>query len=354
MEADPRHHRGDHTHRISRLLVGDHELRLHVTASGTSRPDPGGVRCRRSRHTGERKPASRRAGSWRPLRGDRRLPPFPQCRAPRGVQPNYDGLARNAAPRPLTLDGSDQSRKQRKSCFEQWNGPSTRVRPFSVSIACAENSLLGGTMEFCRRTTNLRGRINRKTMEVLRRAKTANYQHFLALEVRQPEAAGSTAITPCREAQAQRVEPDKAVGVALVVDRVLLEGDVAEAVEALGRPPADDADQALVELEPYDALDMLLALVDQRLQHLALGREPEAVVDQLRVTRHQLVLQMRGTAVEGQALDPAMCGLQDRAARRLVNTARFHADKSVLDEIEPADAMLPADLVQPRQQRRRG
>src|SRR5208282_800870 len=128
---------------------------------------------------------------------------------------------------------------------------------------------------------------------------------------------------------------------------------VAEAVEALRRPPADDSGRTLVELEPHHPLDILLALVDQRLQHLALGREPEAVVDQLGVARHQLVLQMRGTAVEGQALDPAMRRLQDGAARGLVDAARLHADKAVLDKIEPADPMLPADLVQPRQERRR-
>src|SRR6266404_3776247 len=75
------------------------------------------------------------------------------------------------------------------------------------------------------------------------------------------------------EAQAQRVEADEAFGVALVVDRILLEGDVAEAVEALRRPSADHPSQALVELEPHDARDILLALVDQRLQHLALGGE---------------------------------------------------------------------------------
>ncbi len=43
---------------------------------------------------------------------------------------------------------------------------------------------------------------------------------------------------------------------------------------------------------------MLLAVVDRRLQHLALGREPEAVVDELGIARHQLVLQMHGAAVE--------------------------------------------------------
>src|SRR5262249_11551885 len=139
----------------------------------------------------------------------------------------------------------------------------------------------------------------------------------------------------CGEAQAQGVEADEAFGVALVVDRILLESDMAEAVEAPWRTAADHADQALVELEPHHAFDMLLAFVDQRLQHLALWREPEPVVDQLGIARHQLLFQVRCTAVERQALDRAMGSLQDRAARRFIDAARLHADKAVLDEVEP-------------------
>jgi hypothetical protein len=49
-----------------------------------------------------------------------------------------------------------------------------------------------------------------------------------------PVAAGA-------EAQAQGVQLDEALGVALVVDRVFLKGDVGEAVEAVRRLSADDA-----------------------------------------------------------------------------------------------------------------
>ena len=44
---------------------------------------------------------------------------------------------------------------------------------------------------------------------------------------------------------------------------------------------------------------------------------------------------------------------QDRAAGRLVDAARLHADKAVLDEVEPADAVLAAELVELGQQRGR-
>src|SRR5258707_8465435 len=154
------------------------------------------------------------------------------------------------------------------------------------------------------------------------------------------------ALVPFRgEAQAQRLQADETLCVALVVHLVFLEGDVRQAVEAVRRLSPDDPRQPLVELQPDPAFDLLLALVDQRLQHLALGREPEAVVDQLGVARHQLVLQMHRAAVEAEALDAAMRRLQDRAARGLIDAARFHADKAVPDQVEPANAALAADLV---------
>src|SRR5258708_38118621 len=102
---------------------------------------------------------------------------------------------------------------------------------------------------------------------------------------------------------------------------------------------------AFIELQAHRALDVLLALVDQRLQHLALGREPEAVVDELGIARHQLVLEMRGAAVERDAFDAAMGAMQDGTAGRLLDAARRQADEAVLDEVEPADAVLAAKLV---------
>src|SRR3546814_9712302 len=99
---------------------------------------------------------------------------------------------------------------------------------------------------------------------------------------------------PGLDPQPQRVEADEAGGVALVVAaRPFLEGDEILVIERQRTLPADHRGVALVKLHSDGAAHMLLALVDQRLQHLALRREPEAVVDQLRITRHDLVLQMR-------------------------------------------------------------
>src|SRR6476661_10943159 len=88
--------------------------------------------------------------------------------------------------------------------------------------------------------------------------------------------ASPLAVAHGERAQAQGVETDEAFGILLVVGAlVVLEGDERRGIERLGAVAAGDDDVALVELEAHLAFDVLLALVDQGLQHLALGREPE-------------------------------------------------------------------------------
>src|SRR5579863_4664 len=124
-------------------------------------------------------------------------------------------------------------------------------------------------------------------------------------------------------AQAQRVELDEARGIAMIVgDRAFLEGDEILIVQRISAFAADHDDVALVELEANPASDVLLAEIDRRLQHLALGREPETIVDEFSIFRHQPVLEMRRTAVERDRFDAAMRGQQNGPAGRLVHAAR--------------------------------
>src|SRR4029078_13048124 len=105
-----------------------------------------------------------------------------------------------------------------------------------------------------------------------------------------PSERSSLAVAHGEGAQAQRVELDEAGGVLLVVGAfVVLEGDKRRRIERLSALAPDDRDIALVELQPHLALDVLLALVDRRLQHLALGRKPEPVGDDTRIARHPIV-----------------------------------------------------------------
>src|SRR3546814_4671933 len=75
---------------------------------------------------------------------------------------------------------------------------------------------------------------------------------------------------PGLDPQPQRVEADEAGGVALVVAaRPFLEGDEILVIERQRTLPADHRGVALVKLHSDGAAHMLLALVDQRLPHLA-------------------------------------------------------------------------------------
>src|SRR5204863_952904 len=90
--------------------------------------------------------------------------------------------------------------------------------------------------------------------------------------------------------------------------------------------------------------------VDRGLEHFAFRAEPEAVVDEFGIFRHQLVFEMGGAAVERDRFDAAMGGIKNGAARRLIHAARLHTDKAVLDEIEPPDAMLTPKRIERRQE----
>ena len=59
---------------------------------------------------------------------------------------------------------------------------------------------------------------------------------------------------------------------------------------------------------------------------------------------------MHDLAVEGERLQRAVGDVQDRAAGRLVDAARLHADVAVLDQVDSADAVAPADVVEPGEQ----
>ena len=50
----------------------------------------------------------------------------------------------------------------------------------------------------------------------------------------------------------------------------------------------------LKKLDPHSTRNVFLTFVDQCLQHFALGRKPEAIVNQLGITRHDRIFQMTG------------------------------------------------------------
>src|SRR5207249_12181077 len=86
--------------------------------------------------------------------------------------------------------------------------------------------------------------------------------------------------------------PDDAPGVMMVGGHALAERCEVLAVQAPGRAPADGLRAALEETHLDVAGDLLLRVVHEGAQGLAQGREPEAVVDELRVAHGDGLLEV--------------------------------------------------------------
>ena len=128
---------------------------------------------------------------------------------------------------------------------------------------------------------------------------------------------------------------------------VVLEGGDGRVEQRVGlRVAAGDDDVALVELEAHPAVDALLGVVDEGLQREALGAPPVAVVDHAGVARHEVVLEVGDFAVERDRFDGAVGAQQDGAARGFIAAAALHADVAVFHQVEAADAVLAAELVE--------
>ena len=170
-------------------------------------------------------------------------------------------------------------------------------------------------------------------------------------ESRRAAVGGTLSLLGAREAQP--LEPDEAARVALVVAARLLERRLSHRIERHRRAAAGDLQRALVEPHARLAGHVSLRRVDRGAQEVHLGREPEAVVDQLGEARGEAVALVHHLAVERDRLDRAVRGVEHGAARRLVDAARLHPDEAVLDHVDAADAVRARDLVQAVEQVRR-
>src|SRR5215467_3024922 len=63
---------------------------------------------------------------------------------------------------------------------------------------------------------------------------------------------------------------------------------------------------------------------------------------------------MRDFPVERDRLNRSMRRVEDRHPRSLIHTSRLHSNESVLEQVDPSDSMLAADLVQLVQKGRGG
>jgi hypothetical protein len=148
--------------------------------------------------------------------------------------------------------------------------------------------------------------------------------------------------------EAEAVEADEAGGVVLIVGfaGVGFHGGDVFAVEAEGGLASGGHDVAFVEFQSDLTGDGFLAFGDEGLQGVALGGEPEAVVDELGVFGDEGVAQGHDFAVHGEAFDLAMANVKDGTAGGFVDAAAFHADEAVFDHVDAADAVATAEAVE--------
>ena len=141
----------------------------------------------------------------------------------------------------------------------------------------------------------------------------------------------------------ERVEPDKAFGVALIVGTfVFFEGSDGFVKKCVRGGPANYLHIPLVETQPDPSVDPLLRVVNSRLEHFSFWAKPVTVVDQLRISRHEFILEVGDASIQRDRLDGPMCLKQDRSTGSFVSTSGLHTHVSVLDDVSTADSVDPA------------
>ena len=86
--------------------------------------------------------------------------------------------------------------------------------------------------------------------------------------------------------------------------------------------------------------------MNQSLHTFAQRVIPLAVIHQLAVAQRHLLLVVQRVAVKAQALQLAVCGIQLRAARRLIHAMRLHSNQPIFNNVDAPDAMPRTNHIQ--------
>ena len=70
------------------------------------------------------------------------------------------------------------------------------------------------------------------------------------------------------------------------------------------------------------------------------------VQDPAQLDRHELIAERTHVPVERQTFQIDMCRAEDRRTGGLIAPAALDADEPILDDVDPADAMLPSEGVE--------
>ena len=124
-----------------------------------------------------------------------------------------------------------------------------------------------------------------------------------------------------------------------------------EVVERRGRLSGQDGRLPLEQAQPDRAGDVGHQGIDQGVERLPLRGPPPSLVDQVGVTRRQVVLERQAPPRQHELLELLYRRQQDRASGRLVDAARLDSDHPVLDNVRASHAMFRSQRVQRLEQR---
>src|SRR5882762_6694116 len=143
----------------------------------------------------------------------------------------------------------------------------------------------------------------------------------------------------------QRKKIDETLGVLGVVAAHGEAGEV-RAIQRERRNALGDIERALPEFQADDSGDALLRDVEKPVERFAQRREPQPVINQFGVTQRKRLLEMRGFAVHGEALEFLMRFDEKSSAGSFVGAARFHSHEAIFDEVGAADAVFGGNFIQ--------
>src|SRR3954453_13686180 len=131
--------------------------------------------------------------------------------------------------------------------------------------------------------------------------------------------ARQSLVTPGRDAGGHPPQLDEALRQRLVEHVVGVVRRQVVVVERRRASPAGDDGTSAVQRHTDLARDIHRRLVEKRIERPLERREPQAVVDQLRPTLLDAVLEPREIAFDGDALELLVCGDERDRARTLVD-----------------------------------
>ena len=102
----------------------------------------------------------------------------------------------------------------------------------------------------------------------------------------------------------------------------------------------------LVKFHADIAGDKLLAFSDSSLEHFAFRSIPETIVNHLGVDGNEAVAEVHDFFIHGDGFQSTVCMVKNGSARSFINTAGFHTDETVFDDIDSSDSVSCTEFVQ--------